>query len=316
MDCPDLARVAVLIVTWNSASYVTTCLDSVRGSTLSNQIWAIDNASSDGSTEILSEAGGIRLLPSKENLGFAGGVNALLKEIMAAPTERYDYALLLNPDARLHPTCIAKLAKVLDDNPQVAIACPVIFHEGSNDVWYAGADIDWHSGETPHRTSVPVIRDADFLETGRPCGAAMMIRIAALETVGPLDDAYFLYFEETDLGVRLLERGWVTALVPGALAWHAVSSSTGGGGSPLYHYYLTRSRLYFLKKFSSSIPDAASPLTVLFRSVRLVVSLLPDVGLNKSFRIASAIGWAFVDHWRRRYGRSDRIALRAGAHTK
>lgn len=240
--------VTTIILTWNSASFIADCLRSVIDSGFPTNIVVVDNDSSDNTRALVSRKfPEVTLINTGDNLGYAGGNNYAMRLLMAGPA---DYFFILNPDATIYPGCLEMLQKRMESEPQLAAASPMVYQSSDKRIWDAGGEINWKNGQTPH------IGDGQ-LDTGqfdtkaytaRMNGCAMLVRKSVLQTVGLFDESYFLYFEETDWSVACLNAGYKLGFVPQAKAYHAASAATGGQHSPVYEYYLTRNRLYFMHK--------------------------------------------------------------------
>jgi hypothetical protein len=152
-------------------------------------------------------------------------------------------------------------------NPKIGIAGPKIyfgkgyeFHgrEYSSDqkgsiIWYGGGTVDWPNLTAFHRCvdevdrgQLKYMQNVDFVT-----GCCMMIRREVVETIGKLDDAYFLYFEDVDYSLRAVEAGFELGLCGDAEVWHNNAGSSGGSGSELHVYYQTRNRLVLAFRYGS-----------------------------------------------------------------
>lgn len=199
----------------------------------------VDAASGSGDTEPLRAAVPAgRLLLLEENLGYAGGMNAGLdfwrQQDPVAPV------LIVTPDARPAPEMAAALLAALEADPTVALAGPVVSYsrEAGGRV-AAGGALDGKRGRLRFipapRERVPY--DVDWIE-----GCCMLVRPDAVATVGGFDPAYFLYYEEVDLCVRLRAAGRRVVVAPGAAVLHP---KTGSGYPPHYYYYMARNAYRF-----------------------------------------------------------------------
>ena len=153
---------AIIIVNWNVKDLLRSCLTSaladIVASSLSAEIWVVDNGSTDDSVEMLRhDFPKVRLIANKQNLGFAGGNNAALREIGFADnaTETSNLpetVLLLNPDTEVHGGALKNLYHFLKNNPQAGIAgARLVYGDGSfqmyvNDVHLAQRTTmnEWH----------------------------------------------------------------------------------------------------------------------------------------------------------------------------
>lgn len=225
----DAQRVAVIIVTYNVREELQACLQSLWSGSLRHElhVTVVDNGSSDGTKEmLLAEWPGVRVIASHENLGFARASNV---GIRATPAP---LVLLLNPDTVVMPGAIDTLADALADRPDAAAAGPrLVDGNGRTELSFGwpmsplgelrqklvGAlythhvpPLDW---AVRHWTRVAGRRR--WLS-----GACLLLHRADLEAVGLLDERFFMYAEDVDLGVMLARRGRDLLFVPGAQVLH------------------------------------------------------------------------------------------------
>lgn len=259
-----------IVVTHNSENFILPCLESIEASTVPSKIVVVDNGSNDATVEIIMRRFPNIEVYAGENLGFAGGCN---RGIRLAGDDFAAY-FFLNPDARVSPTCLDRLKSSLDENATFAIVSPTILDPASGLVLYAGAFLDFETLNFGMQTSPTIIDEDTTKETDRPTGAAMLVRKTSLEAVGPMNDSYFLYWEECEWAMRFHAHQWRIGYVPGAEVFHSPSHSTGGAGSKVYEYYYTRNVLRLVSEFRQ-IPRWKSVLRVLpfiLRRLRMISS--------------------------------------------
>lgn len=227
---------SVLVVTHDAGADIATCLRLLRASRIDrpHEVILVDNASRDGTPErVAREFPEVRLVASRENLGFAGG-NARAYALARGGT-----ILLLNPDAFLtDPEVVARALAHLDAHPAVGAVAPrLVFPDGSHQVGDAGheprpltvlvhaAGLSGRLGlrglylaGRPARGTAPVA--VDWL-----CGACLMLRRAAVESIGGLASPMFLYGEDVDWGCRLRDAGWGVDYLPGIAVVHLQGGS-------------------------------------------------------------------------------------------
>lgn len=251
--------VSVIIVNFNGGPLLAECVRSVLASTVPVEVLVADNASTDTSLIELRLAGGgdarLTILESPANLGFARANNRALAR------SRHGYVLFLNPDCLVAPDTLASMLAVFAQDPAIGMAgCLIRNPDGSEQPGCR------RSIPTPWRTFVQVTgldrfqtRDSRFrsyLLTNQPLpagpapveaisGAFMMVRRAAIETVGPMDEGYFMHFEDLDWCLRFQRQGWQIVFVPQVEILHVggVCSST----RPMrveYHKHLGMARFY------------------------------------------------------------------------
>jgi GT2 family glycosyltransferase len=236
MDPLDNATgsVGVVVVNYNTRDHLRACLLTVRAEA-PNEVVVVDNASSDGSADMVrAEFPEAVLHANTTNPGYGAGAN------LGIGTCQSRYALLLNSDTRLPRGALTVLTSYLDRHQQVGIVGPRLLNpDGSlqpscypfltplnvlvlNTVL---SDVVRH---------VPILRErfhpAWLKDAARPVawvkGAALAIRREAFDAVGGFDETYFMYSEELDLCYRLRAAGWETHFVPTTSVTHVEGAST------------------------------------------------------------------------------------------
>jgi len=232
---------SVSIVSYNTRELLRECLASVRRETqsLSFEIVVVDNASSDGSVAMLrSDFPDIELIANVENVGFAAAHN----QVLAQSTGRY--FLLLNPDTVILDGCIDKLVRFMDSHPEAGVAGPqLVGPDGTRQISYLDDKtlgfywrmFVWNSlsALVPLRIKrwlgrgrrIDTDRDrgvssSSWREVGSVAGACFLARRAAIDQVGPLDERFFLYSEETDWARRMRRAGWKVLFYPQVRTLH------------------------------------------------------------------------------------------------
>lgn len=232
---PDLV---VAIVNWNTRHDLEACLRSVyerNSNPPSFTVVVVDNASSDGSAEMVAELfPRAALIRNAENRGFAAANNQVLRGLQGR------YVLLLNPDAQTHPGALAALVRFMDRNPDVGICGPLVLNPDGTVQYSARAfptplagifrntflgrlfprnrfTREYLLSDWDHRSQ----RDVDWVS-----GAAMVIRREVLEQVGVFDEQFFMYSEDVDLCYRARQAGWRVVFVPDAVVTHARAHSS------------------------------------------------------------------------------------------
>jgi GT2 family glycosyltransferase len=194
-----------------------------------DRVLVVDNASTDGTGELLSRYPTVEVLTLPTNTGFAGGVAAGLERITT------EAVVLLNNDAVVHPGWLAALLEPLQDPTVAAVTSKLLLPDGSLQsaggyLEPSGYGHDLTSGDEP-------------AEVAYGCGAALALRMSAVREVGGMDPRYFLYYEDVDLSWRLWLAGYRVVYAPAAVATHAHSATTGGGASLLHTFHTERNRL-------------------------------------------------------------------------
>jgi len=241
-----------------------------------------DNASGDGSVErieaaIETEGWGdwASLMPLKYNGGYAFGNNAAIRPALES-TNPPPYFLLLNPDTIVHPSALKVLVDFMDEHPTVGIAGSRLedldgtpqrsafrFHTILSEL-----DFGLRVGVVSKLLSQWVVAPPVSKETCKTdwvAGASMIVRREVFESVGLLDENYFMYFEEVDFCLRANRSGWPCWYVPQSRVVHLVGQSSGVTDTKrppkrLPRYWFDSRRRYFLKNHGwlyAAIADAA-----------------------------------------------------------
>jgi len=265
-------KIAVVIVTYKSARLTVDSLASIQperklpGCTIRAVV--VDNASGDlpEIERAVRERGWsdwVTLLEAPTNGGFAYGNN--LGIARAYQDGRPDYVYLLNPDAQVRAGAIATLADFMESHPAVGIAGSSFENFDGSD-WPMAFRFPTLQSEIIcglefglvsrllRRWEVPIRMPKIAQPVDWICGASMMVRPAVLESIGALDENYFLYFEETDFCHRAKQAGFPTWYVPASRVMHIMGQSTSvtdvtQGTKRLPAYWFESRRRYFIRTF-------------------------------------------------------------------
>ncbi|HEV7133369.1 MAG TPA: glycosyltransferase family 2 protein [Gaiellaceae bacterium] len=234
-------RVGVVIVNKNAGPHLAHVLESLEQQTVApHRIVVVDNASDDGSLDGLdARFPAVELVRSTENLGFAAANNLAVH--MAADCA---FVALLNPDAFPHPDWLETLLGAAAAHPECAAF-------GSRLVLADDESILDGTGDNYHVSGTAWRRDQGaFAHVERPegetfsaCAAAALYRRDAFLAAGGFDESFFCYYEDTDLAFRLRLAGHRCLYVPGAVARH-VGSATTGLLSAFTIYYSSRNHTW------------------------------------------------------------------------
>jgi len=239
-------EVAVIIVNYNTGALALEAVESVFARNHGGwriAVHLVDNASPNGdaallATEIAARGweGKITFYPETENYGFGRGNNLVLAALAARPAPPR-YVFLLNPDARLQNETIKILADFLDARKKVDVAGPRIEKPGgvpSTAAFrfpgvistFASALSFGPVARLLSRWQVPLAPEVPTGPVDWVSGAAVMLRMSAVEGAGFFDPSFFLYFEETDLMYRIKQQGGQVWHVADANVIHAQGAST------------------------------------------------------------------------------------------
>lgn len=276
--------VSIIIVSWNTRDLLRRCLhDALAASAgLAVEILVVDNGSTDGSQDMVRDQFPlVQLITNEANIGFVRANNQAIEQA------RGEYVLLLNSDAFLAPDALHHLHAFMHQHPQAGAVGPRLsYADGSLqrsctafptlftelclmlqlDRLFPRSKLFahfWLSG-----WDYSTVREVDVI-----MGACLLVRRAAIERVGLLDERFFMYSEEVDWCYRLRQAGWQLYVVPQAQAVHIWGGSTGTARVELF-VQLFRSRVLFFSKHRSHLATAALKMVFGIGSVlRLAVSV-------------------------------------------
>jgi GT2 family glycosyltransferase len=247
-----------VVVTYNGRAMALRTLESVRAATgdiVADWI-VVDNGSTDGTPEAIEAAHPEVEVRRRPNRGFAAGNNAGLVDA------RGRYVLLLNPDVEAHVGTLADVVALMDARPEVG-AAGVVQRASSGEVFpsawrFPSPARQW--GEALAARRWPVMRqlqeaDVDASNYAREhdvdwiTGSFLVVRREVVEAVGPMDERFFLYNEETDWCLRIHQAGWAIRHLPQVEVVH----HHGNGIQPALTAHLAHSkRMYAEKHFSAA----------------------------------------------------------------
>ncbi|MDW8258255.1 MAG: glycosyltransferase family 2 protein, partial [Gammaproteobacteria bacterium] len=226
----------IVIPTLTAGEKLTRCLKSLSAQTFQDfETAVVDN----GGT--VPESPGVRVFRPGKNLGFAAAVETAIAESSA------NYFLTLNDDTVLDPQCLERLLETMEAMERCAACAPKIVLSQSQLLDSAGMSVarDGSSrqrGHLEHPSKYDTPEPVLF-----PSGCAALYRRAAVAEAGGFDTDFFLYCEDTDLGLRLRRLGWTCWYEPRAIVYHDYSQ-TGGAASASKVYFAERNRLAVLVK--------------------------------------------------------------------
>lgn len=271
-----LPEVDVIIVTYNSAGEIQFCLKSLvtRNHRYAYRVTVVDNASSDGTPELLAtHYPFVNLYLSKNNLGFARANN------LALWRTRGKYVVFLNPDTEIKEGGLDKLIDFLETHPEAGAAGPKLLNQDGSlqltgntfpslrnfiiEILFLDRLFPRNKVFGAHKLSWWDRKDAAQVDW--VMGACLVVRRDVGEKLGWFDESFFMYFEETDLCRRIRDAGYAVYYVPAAEVIHF-----GGAGVKAYSgkkVYLWHQSLFRYFKKHSPRQLIFLRFMVLFRAV-------------------------------------------------
>lgn len=254
---------SVIILNWNGRHLIEECLGSVLSQDFRDfEAIVVDNGSTDGSVEYLEErwGGDVRIVALPTNRGFAGGNNAGIR------VARGRYVVLLNNDTAVDPDWLAALSRAIWRHPDAGMFTPKILNYFRRDEIDNTGHVIYPDGLARGRHRLEK-DDGRFDEEGEalwPSGCAGVYKKAMLDEIGLLDETFFAYGEDVDLGLRARWAGWSCCYVPDAVVYHKYSATTGPY-SPGKAFLVERNRYWVLLKNFPSREIALSPFRTAYR---------------------------------------------------
>jgi GT2 family glycosyltransferase len=244
----DAPVVSAIVVNYRRPDLLADCLEALEvaldGAGAGGELIVVDNASRDGSSEMVRERfPGARLIELAENLGFAGAVTRGLD------VARGDWILLLNNDAVIASGGVRELLRVAAPDPDVgSVAARMCFADAPEVINSAGIGIDRLGVAYDRLLGEPVAAsETQPIEVFGASGGAALYRREMLEAVGGFDVSYFFALEDVDLAWRARMAGWRCMYVPSARVEHR-HGATGPHQSGFKHYHVGLNRVRTLAK--------------------------------------------------------------------
>ena len=303
---PSEPRVGVVILNCNSARDTIACVESLRKSTYANlHVIIIDNGSTDDSlihVRPLAARSGSVLIEAGENLGFPAGCNLGARRALS---DGADYVFLLNADTEIDAAAVSRLVAAAERDPKIGVVTPKIFYfHDTSLVWFGGAEFDWRyvvGRQVGYRLPDDVRYDVEA-DVPWATGCAMLIRRAAIDAVGLLNEDYFFGTEDLDYSLRIAAGGYRIRYVPSAKLWHKEAAAAGGRDNPQYVYYQVRNVLLLRRIWASG---AAGRLGAVAFSWAWIGRRSLAYAAGAQWRCLVATAYGIADHLRRAYGRRE-----------
>lgn len=239
----------IVLLTWNQSDDVIAQLRRLSPTPSEDlSFWVVDNASKASERQKLTEwRSEVRLLQNAQNLGYGGGINRALEEILkqASPD---DMVALINNDVVIKPDQIRQLAHRLASTAAAGVIGPVLIEGNDRNERYSlgGRDISLYMG-TRVTQQASVSLSQGLLHVDYVPGTVLVMRCATLTMTGLLDTNYFFSGEIADWCWMARYMGWRSVIDPSLQIRH-LAADNEQRRSTLYRYYTLRNRFYFIRK--------------------------------------------------------------------
>jgi len=272
-----MVDLSIVIVTFNSESFLRDCLTSISSQRTSFpfRVIVVDNASVDNSIALVEKKfPDVHIIYNRENKGFAVANNQGIRCSVGKAV------LLLNSDTVLQANALESMFRFLKEHDDVGALGPKMLNSDGTiqrtgvtfpSIWNILVESLFFDSLFPHSKKFGRHRrvyedpnqvyEVDYLQ-----GSCLLVRRRALEDVGFFDEDYFMFFEETDLCLRMRMQGWKVMYVPEAAVTHFGGSGLGYyDGRRIVQYHL--SFLLFIKKHYGDSRTLLLRASLIFRSL-------------------------------------------------
>ena len=293
--CPR-PPVTAVVLNYNGGELATRCVSSLLAVDYTPfRVLVVDNASTDGSDVACERLDGAEVVRTGRNLGYTGGNNAGLRRALVDGTQ---YVLVVNNDVEVvNRRFVAEMVEFMDAHPRVGIAGPKVYFRERGRVQNTLCELPlfWRQlvawplkklGMWPRQRSGDAPVEPEVLN-----GVCILLRRAFLEEVGLMDEAIFMYRDDTDLALRARRAGWKLAYVPVESIVH-LQRTDGYDYLGMVDFLLKRNAVYVLRRHGrrlDALGHAAAGLTLSFlRALRLRLSGRPADGAWRFCRLLAA----------------------------
>jgi GT2 family glycosyltransferase len=286
--------VEIVIPNYNTAELLCRCLDSLRGQqgNLELHVYVVDNASSDNSVErVRQDYPEVHLITSEHNGGFAYAANLALNRILSSQQgkEQCYFVLLLNPDTELPPEALDSLVAFLDDHPEAGVVSPkLVLGNGKMDLacrrafptpevaFYrlVGLSLLFPRSRRFGRYNMTYLDPDETAEVDAVSGAFMLIRGQVVESVGLLDENFFMYGEDLDWAYRMQQAGWKILYYPKVEVRHWKRAASRKRPQASLKAFYEAMRIFYRKHFAPRYPKLVNWLFELGISLREKIALI------------------------------------------
>lgn len=295
-----MTTLSIVIVSWNTRDLLAACLASIQRHppVCAFEVWVVDNASADESAAMIREQFvDAHVIENQQNVGFARANNQAIRASTG------EFVLLLNSDTEVQPSALSNLVSFMQQHPDAGICGAQLINLDNTlqksvqsfPTLISELVVASGLGSHPIPTAYTSPRRVDAV-----VGAALLARRAAIDRVGLLDEAYFMYTEEVDWCYRFVQAGWNVFVVPDARITHV----NGGSSKPIAIdrvLWLSKGRIRFLSQHRPAWQVLACTLGlrtlgVLKAVTWFCIGLARPASRNRAF-LKSAANWRLA-RWR------------------
>ncbi len=264
--------VSIILVTYNSSEYIEKCLNSIKQSSYKQiEIIVFDNASTDNTVSIIKKLAHLstKVIENKKNIGYADANNQAVK------IAKGEFVFILNPDTVVTPHFLEPLVKKMTDSENTAVCQPLVYLFDKKTVNLTGKEthylgFDWIKDfETKRKLETEQIYSFS--------GSGVLIRKRIFEMLGGYDEQYFMYYEDSDLSLRMHLFNYDIFFVPASIIYHDYKFLPKESYQSLHRklFYIERNRVItLLKNYSSKTLALIFPIFLFMEFGLLFLALI------------------------------------------
>lgn len=252
---------SIIIVNYNTLELTQQCINSVRDNThgIEYEIIVVDNASTDGSREIMAEQEGILFIESGGNLGFGRANN------LGAQQATGRYLLMLNSDTIVVNNILGRMVERFDRQPlEVACLGSLLVHGDRKPSYSFGYFVDWRDEfriKKEGKNNTVIVNDQE--EVDYVSGADLFVRKEVVDKIGLFDPDFFMYYEDMELGYRYKKNGYSSVIVNEKGIIHLEGASSNSSYRKVC--IITRSYMAYLRKTLNKSDFRKAKIWILLR---------------------------------------------------
>lgn len=246
-------KIGVVTVTFNSEKVLPDFIQSCKLQSYKNYVlYVVDNDSHDNSIQYLEENQdglSVCLVKNAENYGVAKANN---QGVLKAIEDECDFVLLINNDVVFGASLFSDLLSGLRKHDAGAVFPKMYYHDNPRKIWCAGGTFLENRGMAALHYGIGCIDNGEYdldrvIEYSPTC--CVLLKADVFEKIGLFDEKYFVYYDDTDFFYRAKLNDIRVYYLGNTSLFHKVSSLTGGGGVSKFSLrYMTRNRVYFIRK--------------------------------------------------------------------
>ena len=287
----------LVILNYNTRDVLRDCLRSLADTrNVAVEVVVVDNASADGSADMVrsefldKDFPQVRLIASPINGGYAYGNNLALREFLARANPPRAL-MLLNSDTLVPPDALRNLMDFLDTHPDAGIVGPRLqLRDGSLDLAcrrsfptpqvslyrMVGLSKLFPKSKRFGQYNLTYLDENETAQVDSVVGAAMLMRTAALQQAGILDEAFFMYGEDLDLALRIKQKGWNAYYYPGATILHYKRESSKRSRKAQIEFYRAM-YIFYEKHYRATTPFYLDWIVMAGIALKGGLALAPEI---------------------------------------